>query len=66
MKSEREDFYGRLNKMRRASRVDELKPKLQKQYSPLNKKGNGNQGYLYHLTKDAGEYLLSAIKKINQ
>lgn len=41
--------------------ADGIIPLLSKRYSPLNVKGTGNQGYLFSLPDDAGEYLLSAV-----
>jgi len=40
--------------------VDGLQQILSKQtrYKPLNKNGHGNQGYIFPLIDEAGEYLL--------
>jgi hypothetical protein len=39
-----------------------LQPLLPETYSPLNKKGTGNQGYLFGLPPRAGQFLLDRIE----
>ncbi len=40
---------------------EDLMPLLPAKYSPLNKEGDGNQGYLFELPPVAGRYLLDRI-----
>lgn len=41
---------------------NELLEYLQEKYSPLNKKAKVNQGYLYPLNNDSGDFLLNFLK----
>lgn len=43
----------------------EILPLAQHKYSPFTSSGNGNQGYLYLITHDLGDYLINAIQEDN-
>lgn len=45
--------------------VDTLMPMMNSKYAPLNRKGTGNQGYLYHISDVVGEYLISLTENSN-
>lgn len=45
--------------------VDTLMPMMNSKYAPLNRKGTGNQGYLYHISDAVGEYLISLSENNN-
>lgn len=45
--------------------IDEILKMCPSKYSPFNSKGRGNQGYLYEISRDLGEYLIGAIAKKN-
>lgn len=38
--------------------IDEILKLCPAKYSPFNKKGGGNQGYLYEIGKELGDYLM--------
>ncbi len=45
--------------------MHEILPLAQHKYSPFTSTGNGNQGYLYSVTNELGEYLIRAIRENN-
>jgi len=45
--------------------IEEMLPLAQHKYSPFTSTGSGNQGYLYTITDELGEYLLRGIQEGN-
>lgn len=46
--------------------IEEILKLCPEKYSPFNKKGGGNQGYLFEIGKDLGNYLMDLIKEKNK
>ena len=45
--------------------IQEILPLAQHKYSPFTSSGGGNQGYLYSITEELGDYLLRGIRENN-
>lgn len=44
---------------------DDIMPMMQYKYAPLDRNGGGNQGYMFSITDNIGNYLLSIIESKN-
>ncbi|QMS85118.1 DUF3883 domain-containing protein [Candidatus Xianfuyuplasma coldseepsis] len=56
------DYEFSINKIRIMDYINEIRPMLPQKYSPFRPdNGYGNQGYLFHISDELGEYLDSLI-----
>ena len=46
--------------------IESKRPKTFERYSPFSKSGRGNQGYLYEIGRELGDYLMELILEKNE